>query len=151
MNSSASCVQFAAKAICRRASNKMNDEIATYNDSQSDADRFICVKLAGIINRVLKEAESKIWHAHPVWFLDGNPVVGYSKLKDSVRLMFWSGQSFDEPGLHPEGKFKAAEVRFTSVKEIKVKDLTRWLKKARDIQWDYQNIVKRKGVLKRLK
>ena len=129
----------------------MNDEIANYNASLPDNDQDICHRLAEIIDRVLKEAESRIWHAHPVWFLDGNPVVGYSKLKDSVRLLFWSGQSFDEPDLHPEGKFKAADARFTSVKEIKVKDLTRWLKKARDIQWDYKNIVKRKGVLYRLR
>lgn len=129
----------------------MNEEIVAYNQSQTDEDQAICDKLAEVIGRVLKEADSKIWHAHPVWFLDGNPVVGYSKLKDSVRLLFWSGQSFDEPGLTPEGKFKAAEARFSSVKAIKVKDLTRWLKKARDIQWDYKNIVKRKGVLERLK
>ena len=129
----------------------MTDEVATYNESQSDEDREICNTLASAIDRVLKEAESKIWHAHPVWFLDGNPVVGYSKLKDSVRLLFWSGQSFNEEGLQNEGKFKAAEARFTSVKEIKTTDLTRWLKKSRDIQWDYKNIVKRKGVLERLK
>ena len=129
----------------------MNDEIATYNAAQADADREICDRLANAIDKVLAEAESKIWHGHPAWFLDGNPVVGYSKLKDSVRLLFWSGQSFEEPGLNPEGKFKAADARFTSVKEIKVKDMTRWLKKARDIQWDYKNIVKRKGVLERLK
>jgi hypothetical protein len=129
----------------------MNDEIAAYNESPPDNDRDICHRPGEIIDRVLKDAESKIWHAHPVWFLDGNPVVGYSKLKDSVRLLFWSGQSFDEPGLQPEGKFKAADARFKSVKEIKVKDLTRWLKKSRDIQWDYKNIVKRKGVLERLK
>lgn len=107
MNSSASCVQFAAKAICRRASNKMNDEIATYNDSQSDDDRFSCVKLAGIINRVLQEAQSKIRHAHPVWFLNGDPVVGYSELKDRVQLLFWSGQSSDEPGLHPQRQIQS--------------------------------------------
>jgi hypothetical protein len=80
-----------------------------------------------------------------------NPVVGYSKLKDSVRLLFWSGQSFDEENLENEGSFKAAEARYTAVDDINKKDLKRWLKKARDIQWDYKNIVKRKGVLKRLK
>ena len=129
----------------------MNEEIAAYNASMTDKDRDICHRLAEIIDRVLKDAESKIWHAHPVWFLDGNPVVGYSKLKDSVRLLFWSGQSFEESDLYPEGKFKAADARFMSVKEIKIKDLTRWLKKSRDIQWDYKNIVKRKGVLERLR
>jgi hypothetical protein len=107
--------------------------------------------LATEISRQLRGAESKIWHAHPVWFLDGNPIVGYSKLKDCVRLLFWSGQSFDEPGLVPEGKFKAAEVRFTRVQQIPRKDLRRWLDKAQTIQWDYKNIVKRKGKLERLK
>ncbi len=29
--------------------------------------------------------------------------------------------------------------------------LRRWLAKARDIQWDYKNIVRRKGRLERLK
>ena len=129
----------------------MNVDITAYNLSQSEEERDICHKLAQIIDRVLKEAESKIWHGHPVWFLDGNPVVGYSKLKTSVRLLFWSGQSFDEDGLQNEGKFRAADARFTSAKEIKVRDLTRWLRKSRDIQWDYKNIVKRKGVLERLK
>ena len=128
----------------------MNIEIAAYNDSQLDEDREICNKLAKIIDEVLTEAESKIWHAQPVWFLNGNPVVGFSKLKNCVRLLFWSGQSFDEEGLQNEGKFKAAEARFVSSKEIKVSELTRWLKKARDIQWDYKNIVKRRGVLERL-
>lgn len=129
----------------------MNNEIAAYNASQSEENHEICDKLAEVIERVLKDAESKIWHAHPVWFLDGNPIVGYHKLKNCIRLLFWSGQSFDEDVLEPEGKFKAAEFCITSIKEIKLKDLTRWLKKSRDIQWDYKNIVKRKGVLERLK
>lgn len=67
-----------------------------------------------------------------------------------MRLLFWSGQSFDEPGLQPEGKFKAAEARYTSVDQINTTDLQRWLEKARNIQWDYKNIVKRKGRLERL-
>jgi hypothetical protein len=50
-----------------------------------------------------------------------------------------------------EGSFKAAEVRYTAVEQINKKDLARWVKKARDIQWDYKNIVKRKGRLERLK
>jgi hypothetical protein len=86
-----------------------------------------------------------------VWFLDGNPVVGYSKLKGGVRLLFWSGRSFDEPSLRNEGKFQAAEARYTHADQIDEAVLGRWLAKARDIQWDYKNIVKRKGVLLRLK
>ena len=104
------------------------------------------------IDRGLPEAENKIWHAHPVWFLEGNPVVGYSKLKAGIRLMFWSGESFDEKNLKPgTGKFKDASILYTSVKQINKKDLVRWLKKSGEIQWDYKNIIKRKGKLLRLK
>lgn len=129
----------------------MNKEIQAYNDALTPTDKAICDLLASEINNALPEAESKIWHAHPVWFLEGNPVAGYSKLKGAVRLLFWSGQSFDEPTLKSEGSFKAAEVRYTSVEEINKNDLQRWLTKSREIQWDYKNIVKRKGALERLK
>lgn len=129
----------------------MNKDVKAYNDSQIDDNKKICNALAKEIDKHLPEAENKIWHAHPVWFLDGNPVVGYSKLKDSVRLLFWSGQSFDEEGLQNEGSFKAAEKRYTSLKEIDKTDLQRWLEKSKAIQWDYKNIVKRKGKLERLK
>lgn len=129
----------------------LDKEIKAYNNKQSAADKKICNTLAEEIDKYLKASENKVWHAHPVWFIEGNPVAGYSKLKDSVRLLFWSGQSFDEPGLQNEGSFKAAEKRYTDVKQIKKTELKRWLKKARDIQWDYKNIVKRKGKLVRLK
>jgi hypothetical protein len=68
-----------------------------------------------------------------------------------VRLLFWSGQSFDEDGLEDEGSFKAAEARYTAAEQVDPKDLARWLGKARDIQWDYKNIVRRKGRLERIK
>lgn len=129
----------------------MHQDVKVYNNKQLPADREICNLLAQEITKHLPEAENKIWHAHPVWFLDGNPVAGYSKLKDSVRLLFWSGQSFEEAGLQNEGSFKAAEARYTSADQVNTKDLQRWLQKARDIQWDYKNIVKRKGRLERLK
>ncbi|RCH54191.1 DUF1801 domain-containing protein [Mucilaginibacter hurinus] len=127
------------------------ETITAYNQSLTPADREIAELLKTEIEVHLPDAESKIWHAHPVWFLDGNPVTGYSKLKDSVRLLFWSGQSFNEPDLQKEGKFKAAEVRYTHAGQIDVVRLKRWLEKAREIQWDYKNIVKRRGVLERLK
>ncbi|NJL30056.1 MAG: DUF1801 domain-containing protein [Thermoanaerobaculia bacterium] len=129
----------------------MHPEIAQYNDGLEPQDREICNLLAREIDRVLPEAENKIWHAHPVWFLDSNPVVGYSKLKACVRLLFWSGQSFEEAGLQAEGKFKAAEARYTAIDQIDLRELERWLIKASDIQWDYKNIVRRKGRLERLK
>ncbi len=106
--------------------------------------------LASEIARALPEAENKVWHAHPVWFLEGNPVVGYSKLKGCIRLLFWSGQTFAGQGLNPEGKFKAAEARFTSAEQVKLKLLRGWLAESRTVQWDYKNIVKRKGRLERL-
>lgn len=129
----------------------MHPDIQSYNNAQSPTEREICDLLATEISAGLPEAENKIWHAHPVWFLNGNPVVGYSKLKGGIRLLFWSGQSFDEAALQKEGSFKAAEMRYTAAGQVNKKDLKRWLKKARDIQWDYKNIVKRKGKLERLK
>jgi hypothetical protein len=129
----------------------MNKDIQAYNDSQSSVDRRICNLLSQEISRNLRAAENKIWHAHPVWFLNGNPIVGYSKLKNCVRLLFWSGQSFDEASLQKEGSFKAAEFRYTSAEQIDTKDLGRWLKKSEEIQWDYKNLIKRKGVLEKLK
>jgi hypothetical protein len=128
----------------------MNKDILAYHKTLAPADRAICDKLYGGINDNMPGAENKIWHRHPVWFINGNPIVGYSKFKDCIRLLFWSGQSFEEPGLQPEGSFKAAEARYTTAEQINLKDLKRWLKKSKDIQWDYKNIVKRKGVLKRL-
>lgn len=129
----------------------MHPDTAKYNKSLAAEDQKICDLLAGEIDRGLPEAENKIWHAHPVWFLDGNPIVGYSKLKGCVRLLFWSGQSFEEDELQNEGSFKAAEARYTAADQVSTKKLKRWLKKARDIQWDYKNIVRRKGRLERLK
>lgn len=128
----------------------MHQDIQVYNEKQAAADKEICHLLASVIDKELADAESKVWHAHPVWFLDGNPIVGYSKLKNCIRLLFWSGQSFEEAQLQNEGTFKAAEMRYTSVDQVNTTDLERWLKKSRDIQWDYKNIVKRKGRLERL-
>ncbi len=129
----------------------MTPEILEYNEKQQDIDKLICDVLAGEIDRALPGAESKIWHSHPVWFLDGNPIVGYSKQKPGIRLMFWSGADFEEAGLNVVGtKFKDASVFYSDSSEIKKVDLRRWLKKSKTIQWDYKNIVRRKGKLERL-
>lgn len=129
----------------------MNKDIAVYNRAQRKNWKVICAQLAKEIQQGLPTAESKIWHRSPVWFLDGNPVAGYSVLKDCVRLLFWSGQSFKELKLTPEGSFKAAEFRYTGIEQVNSRDLRRWLKKAKAIQWDYKNIIKRRGKLLRLK
>lgn len=128
----------------------MHPDTERYNDSQAAGDRAICRLLAERIERALPEAENKVWHAIPVWFLDGNPIVGYGKLKDCVRLLFWSGQSFAEGGLQKEGKFRAAEARFTAAGQVDVARPDRWLAESRVVQWDYKNLVRRKGRLERL-
>lgn len=124
--------------------------IDQYHAAQSAKDRSICDTLRAGIATELPDAESKMWHAHPVWFLEGNPIVGYGKLKGCIRLMFWSGQSFETPGLTATGTFKAAEMRYTDASQIDPATLTAWLTDARTIQWDYKNIVKRKGCLDRI-
>lgn len=130
----------------------MNSEIKAYNEKQTAADKEICDYLASIIDNEIDKASSKIWHAHPVWFLEGNPIVGYSKQKLGIRLMFWSGATFQEEGLNVMGKkFKDASIFYANISEINEKDLKSWLEKSVNIQWDYKNIVKRKGVLERLK
>lgn len=129
----------------------MDKSIQTYNDSQLNEEKAVCEFLMKEINLHLPKAESKVWHAHPVWFLDGNPIVGYSKRKKGICLMFWSGQSFEEDMLETEGSFKAAQIFYTNVDQINAKDLKCWLGKSQKIQWDYKNIVKRKGLLERLK
>jgi hypothetical protein len=126
----------------------MNPTIQQYNENQQTTDKMVCDILAKTIDKNLKEAESKIWHGHPVWFLEGNPVVGYSKQKKGIRLLFWSGADFNEDLLLPgSGKFKDASILYQEISDINTKDLKRWLIKSKEIQWDYKNIVKRKGKL----
>jgi hypothetical protein len=125
----------------------MNSDIQSYNSVQTPENLQICEALALEINKALPSDESKIWHGHPVWFLNGNPIAGYAVRKHNVQLLFWSGQSFDEPGLELEGSYKAAQAKYTSADQINTADLARWLEKSRSIQWDYKNIVKRRGEL----
>lgn len=130
----------------------LNPGIIFYNQNLQPEDEKIADILSEEICIFFPEAENKIWHAHPVWFLDRNPIVGYSKQKGGIRLMFWSGKSFNEEKLNVEGeKFQDASIFYNDLNEIDKDDLKRWLEKSREIQWDYKNIVKRKGVLERLK
>ena len=124
--------------------------IDAYHAAQAPEDRAICDALRSAIDRALPDAEAKVWHAHPVWFLNGNPITGYSKLKSCIQLLFWSGQAFAAPGLSPEGSFKAAEARYRSVAEIDAAALDLWLAEARGGQYDYKNIMRNKGRLDRL-
>lgn len=127
-----------------------HESIEAYNAAQVDGERQICESLMEIIDHGLSDSTRRIWHAHPVWFLNGNPIVGYGKLKDCIRLMFWSGQSFAAKGLTKTGTFKAAELRFTSTDDIDRDALQCWLEESKVIQWDYKNIQRRQGRLERL-
>lgn len=129
----------------------MNKEIEKYNSLQSAEEQKICNILMDVINNNNTEAQCKIWHGGPVWFIDGNPVVGYCKLSNGIQLLFWSGKSFEEEYLKPVGKYMAAEIRYKEANQINNDDLIRWINKSKEIQWNYKNIVKSKGVLLRLK
>lgn len=124
--------------------------IPQYNALYTGQTKKICVLLRKEIEKALPKATSKLWHGAPVWFIDHNPVVGYSVRKVGVSVLFWSGQSFSHPGLQKEGSFKAAEIKYESVDDIKLTDLRKWLKECKTVQWDYKNIVKKKGKLHRL-
>ncbi|MEY2746534.1 MAG: hypothetical protein RL112_1576 [Planctomycetota bacterium] len=129
----------------------MQPDIERYNEGLEPAHRELCAALGHAIEERLAGAEGRVWHAHPVWFLDGNPTVGYSRQKPGIRLMFWSGADFDEPGLDVLGaKFRDASVFWNTKAEIDEPALRRWLEKARRIQWNYRDLAKRKGRLERL-
>jgi len=113
----------------------ISEDILMYNKSLSESDRKICEVLAREISNHLPEADNMIWHRHPVWFLDVNPIVGYSKQKQGLRLMFWSGADFSEESLKViGGKFKDASILCQDSSEINSNDLKRWLEKSREIR-----------------
>jgi hypothetical protein len=128
----------------------ISKEIQDYNNAQTGEEKEICEVLMNAIDSNLSDSECKVWYGSPVWFLNGNPIVGYCKLKNCVQVLFWSGQSFDEPLLKSAGKYKAAELRYTNTSQIDHEILKRLLAKSIKIQWDYKNIVKLKGELRRL-
>lgn len=127
----------------------ISPDVEAYHQKLSASDRELCELLAAEIDRGLPEAQNKVWHGHPVWFLDGNPIVGYDRLKKDVRLLFWSGQSFGESGLTDEGSFQAAEAHYATADDVDTQALARWLAKSRDIQWDYEHIRATRGVLQK--
>lgn len=129
----------------------MDMKIVEYNNMLSQVNKTICDKLAMLIRAEIPIANEKIWHAHPVWFINENPIVGYSIQKKGVRLMFWSGAEFvDHHNTVLGKKFKDASVFFTDIREIDYSQINSWLRASQEIQWDYKNIVKRKGILERL-
>jgi len=51
------------------------------------------------IDMYLVQAEAKMYHALPVWFIDGNALVGYRGNAKGVKLILGNGQAFGEPEL----------------------------------------------------
>lgn len=117
-------------------------DIAAYLKAQDAESKQICNSLIEQINKVLNKAEAKVWHGHPVWFVEGNPIVGISKKKAGVEILFWSGQSFKKPGLKALGKFKAAGVIYGSFEDVKISIIKSWLQESKKVQWDYKNLPK---------
>jgi hypothetical protein len=122
--------------------------ITAYNKALDKTSREICDSLLELIGTTLSKAEGKVWHGAPVWFINGNPVAGYSKKKAGVELLFWSGQDFDEELLFATGKYKAAGAIIESADEIKKTVIKRWLTKSKKIQWDYANLPKNRKLVK---
>lgn len=123
-------------------------DIREYHQSLDGADAETCDALYALVSKAIPKAEGKVWHGHPVWFIAGNPVVGYGTKKGGVELLFWSGQSFELAGLTAIGKFKAAGIKFASTAEIKAKVIKSWLKECVEIQWDYANLPKKRKLEK---
>ena len=123
-------------------------DIDDYNAKQEAANGAICRALEQLIQAALPAAAGKVWHGHPVWFIDGNPVVGYSIKKSGVQVLFWSGQSFVTPGLKPLGSYQAAAWDAPSVDAIAASSMDEWLREALTIQWDYKNLPKKRGLEK---
>lgn len=121
-------------------------DVLAYNQELQPDSKQVCDFLLGEVSAALPDAESKVWHGHPVWFLNGNPIVGYSQNKCGIQLLFWSGKSFPESGLNPIGKHQAAGVTVTSDAELDQSQLAKWLQDAREIQWDYANVVKKRSL-----
>lgn len=115
--------------------------IDAYDAAQPAGAAAVCRALRAEIERALPNATSKVWHSAPVWFVGETPVVGYDvAAKGDVTLLFWNGQTFEDPALKPIGKFRAAKVRYADTSEIELVPLRRWLKRAGRELWDIRSI-----------
>ncbi len=124
------------------------NNIEAYNADQSVDDRVICDLLAETITAALPDAVATVWHGRPVWFLNGNPIVGYHRQKSGLRVLFWSGQSFDEPALIAVGKFAAAGIAVNSIESFDWESFRRMLATSITVQWDYANLPRNKSLVK---
>jgi hypothetical protein len=120
-----------------------DEPIVAYGQGQPPALGAICDRLRELIDKSLPRATSRVWHGSPVWFIDDNPVVGYNATGRGVNLLFWNGQAFDEAGLKPAGKYRAAQATFGDAAEIDAKVVRRWLRKARADVFDSKAFFKK--------
>lgn len=127
---------------------KIGQDIQDYQSELSDDEAEIGAAIIQLITKALPKAEGKVWHGHPVWFVDGNPVVGFSLKKAGIEVLFWSGQSFKQEGLRAMGKYKAAGIAVPTLKDLNKKAMTAWLVEALAVQWDYQNLPKKRSLEK---
>jgi hypothetical protein len=118
------------------------NETAKYSEGLPKELAGICKLLQKEIEAALKTATSRIYYSMPVWFIADNPVVGYKASSRHVILLFWGGQSFADNGLKAAGKFKAAEIKYSKVREIELPALRKWLKQSKKFIWDYNNLRK---------
>jgi hypothetical protein len=115
-------------------------DIIKYNQGLAEAERKLARALVELFEAKLSSAEGKVWHGHPVWFLDGNPVCGYSLKKAGLEVLFWSGKSFETAGLRPIGKYQAAGISVGTAEDIT--KLAAFMAEAQSVQWDYKNLPK---------
>lgn len=115
-------------------------DIQEYNSNLDDAHREIAQGLCDLVSQALPSSEGKVWHGHPVWFIDGNPIAGYSLKKSGIEVLFWSGKSFATAGLHPVGKYQAAGIAIETADDVdKVKP---FMAEAGSVQWNYKDLPK---------
>ena len=120
--------------------------VSEYNQQLNPEVRVLAEQLAKLFDKKVPQAESKVWHGHPVWFIEGNPVFGYSLKKAGLEVLFWSGKSFKKTGLKPIGKFQAAGIGIANASDVEA--LNDWLVEAVAIQWDYKNLPKKRSLEK---
>ncbi len=120
--------------------------VAEYNEQLAPEVRDHAEQLTKLFTKQVPQAEAKVWHGHPVWFIEGNPVFGYSHKKAGLEVLFWSGKSFKKSGLKPIGKYQAAGISIST--KLDVEALKDWLQEAVAIQWDYKNLPKKRALEK---
>lgn len=128
----------------------MQGDIEEYIQSLDVSVASLASELRNKFDQALPGSEAKVWHGHPVWFLDGNPIVGFSLKKAGLEVLLWSGKSFKVDGLKPVGKYQAASLPIATSDDVESVTLAAALEESIAIQWDYKNLVKNRGELVKL-